>query len=101
MADPRRKLRPVPLAQRPDQPTPIDAAIDAVADRQVKAVAQIPVLTEPHAWDGQQEVRIGAMPSGPTLLIFEAASGAWRPVVLPPGSTWRVVPDKPAFWVPR
>lgn len=94
----------------PSQRTPINAAIDEVerkaaeaeaAKLEAREAARIPVLIAPHRWTGEQEVLVEAMPGDhPTLLMWDGAQGAWRPVVLPPDSRWRIVPDRLALWTP-
>ena len=97
-----------------DERTPIERAIDDVAELEhqaaieaelakldPRAAVQIPLLLTRHEWDGKSEVTIGAIPGGdPTFLMWDDTQGAFRAVVLPEGSSWRVVPDRPALWRP-
>ena len=107
----RRRIRSLPAERSAEVKTPIDAAIDAAEANRVAAeqagleprtVARLPLLHGLHRWDGRQEVVVGAVPGdNPTLLVWDRAQGAWRAVVLPDDSRWRVVPDRPALWRPR
>lgn len=93
-----------------DDRSPIDAAIDEVerkameeelAHLEQRQAATIPLLTTRHTWDGAQEVRLGAVPGGiPTFLMWDSEQGAFRAVVLPEGTSWRIVPDQSALWTP-
>lgn len=93
-----------------DDRTPIDAAIDEaerkrmeeeLAKLESRQAVRIPLLTEPHTWTGEQEITVGAIPGDtPTFLMWDATQGAFRAVILPDDSTFRIVPDRPALWTP-
>jgi hypothetical protein len=87
----------------------IDAAInDAEAKRMQQDLAQleprqaveVPVLRTAHFWPGDAEITVDAMPDGPTMLLFDAQEGAFRAIILEPGTKWRIVPDKVRLWQP-
>lgn len=108
----RRPRRRRPLAAVPTEDTrsPIDAAIDAsrrVAwprsrrTSPIREVGRIPLLLELHRWDQDSEVTVTAVPGDvPTFLMWDGAQGAWRAVVLPDNTTWRIVPDRAGLWTP-
>jgi hypothetical protein len=93
-----------------DERTPIDAAIDEAERKRMeeelakldrRQAVRIPLLTERHTWTGDQEITIAAVPGDvPTLLLWDDQQGAFRAVVLPEGSTYRVVPDRSGLWTP-
>lgn len=93
-----------------DERTPIDAAIDEVERRRMeeelakldkREAVRIPLLAELHEWTGEQEVTVGAVPGNvPTFLMWDDQQGAFRGVVLPEGTTWRIVPDRSGLWTP-
>jgi hypothetical protein len=93
-----------------DNRSPIDAAIDEVERKRMEAelakleprqAATIPLLTAKHAWTGKQEITVGAIPGDvPTFLMWDDTQGAFRAVVLPEGTSWRIVPDRSALWTP-
>jgi hypothetical protein len=84
----------------------IDQAIDSAAERakERRTPTSIEILNAAHRWKGDKEIRIHAPPASkgnqPTLLMYDEHQLAWRAVMLPVGSSWRVVPDQPALWTP-
>jgi len=89
-----------------DEPTPIDRAIESAAERakERRTPTSVEILNAAHRWKGDKEIRIHAPPESkskqPTLLMYDETQLAWRAVLLPVGSSWRVVPDQPGLWIP-
>ena len=96
-----------------DERSPIDRAIDAAEAKQLeeelralepRKESRLDLLAAPHDWDGSQEVQIMAPAEDrgrrPVLLLYDEAQLAWRAIILPPGSAWRVVPDGSGPWTP-
>lgn len=94
------------------EPTRIDRAIRRAEQRQAQeAQAQvIPITVMPRMVRLHEggELNIKVMPGDlavahPWLLVFEPAADAWHPVLLPPGSIWRLgppPPPEPKLWTP-
>jgi hypothetical protein len=89
-----------------DERTPVDAAIDAAAEkaREPRSPITVEILDHGDRWTGSQAITINAPPESkgnqPTLLMYDEKQLAWRAVLLPPGSSWRVVPDHSGVWTP-
>jgi hypothetical protein len=84
----------------------IAEAIDAAAERarETRTSTSIEILNAGHRWIGDKDIRINAPPPSkanqPTLLMYDETQLAWRAVVLPAGTSWRVVPDQAGVWTP-
>lgn len=90
----------------------VDRAIDTVEARQAaEELAKLEprdrqfldLLVAPHAWGGEEEITLRAPADNanrPVMLLYDESQLAWRAILLPAGSEWRVVPDRPALWTP-
>lgn len=88
-----------------DERTPVERAIDsAEARRRAQTVLRMPVLNQAHTWPPDADVTLTAPPSedAPTLMIWDPQEGAWRAIILPPNSEWRIAPSyRPRLVVPQ
>lgn len=73
-----------------------------MAKLEPRTVGRVPLLQGMHRWTEQTEVVIAAVPGDetPTMLLWDGAEGAWRAIVLPDGSRWRVLLDRAGLWTP-
>lgn len=88
-----------------DERSPIDRAIDRVEQRgHEQVVITIPVMRQPHAWTPDAEVTLRAPGDAkdPAMMLWDPQEGAWRLIILPPQSEWRIAPSyQPRILVPR
>lgn len=81
---------------------------EELAKLEPRQLRGIQLLDAPHLWDGSQEITINAPPDDgidgttarPVMLLYDANELAWRAILLPAGSAWRVVPDRSGLWTP-
>lgn len=91
--------------------SPIDRAIDTVDEQaaaelraRLEPRTQVPfdLLTTAHEWPEDAQVTLNASEDGhrPALLLFDEEQMAWRAILMPPGTRWRIVPDRAGLWTP-
>lgn len=100
---------PPPKGPRPVPPKrPIDAAIDRVQQPQDRVVSPshpqaLMLLDQALRLEPTAALRIVVSdPDAVQLLVVDSNAGAWRPVLLPAGSTWvlRLEESMPKLWQP-
>jgi hypothetical protein len=74
---------------------PIEQAIDRVNERSTSRLVGVRLLPAVRVAP-DSELTLTAPPEPmAVIMLIDPAEGAWRPIVLPPGTTWQLVPARP------
>src|SRR4029077_2161208 len=74
----------------------IEQAIDRVEQRSQVRPIGIHVLPAVRIAPDSELTLIAPPEPMPVIMLVDPAEGAWRPIVLPPGTTWQLVPKRSA-----